>query len=603
MALHPSRPHPGVHARAALALLLRTGRRGRRLLCAGLLAALLTAGLGSGNALDAYPMPSQPANPHGTVTLPLAGSSDLGPVSPGTPLSLILVLHDPTTAQQTADLAALYSPRSPRFGHYLSPQTVAARYGPSPSTVAGVRSALQRLGLSARWTRGYDWMVVSGEARRMESAFGVHTRWYRSPRGTRYYASDRGPSVPSALRPYIAEVGPLSNYFEPIPQAAIPDGGLSPVDLLGVYDMAPLRNLGLDGTGQTVAFLEFDGYTQRSLDTFTAKYNLPAIHPQNKNPVPKAFLSETEMDLEVVHEIAPGAKLVVYYLDWSAMQKMSAADALTAVLDLQTRMVNENPRAVISQSWGMCENPLGKAQALAYKNLYDHADALGETVFTITHDDAAYNCLAGAPRGTAPSPEYLGIPLPGDAPGVTAVGGTRVSMSTNGGWYNETVWVNPAETIGTGGGVSVFYPRPAWQQGPGVQDLQRNPRNMRSVPDVSADGDPVSGAAICITDQHGASTWSLGGGTSQSAPIWAGIGALINQYLKQKDLPTAGFMNPAFYQIAAHPYPYRAFHDITLGNNLYYPATPDYDMASGLGTPDVWNLARDIKEYVRGHAP
>jgi len=73
--------------------------------------------------------------------------------------------------------------------------------------------------------------------------------------------------------------------------------------------------------------------------------------------------------------------------------------------------------------------------------------------------------------------------------------------------------------------------------------------------------------------------------------------------LKQEELPTAGFMNPAFYQIAAHPYPYRAFHDITLGNNLYYPATPDYDMASGLGTPDVWNLARDIEEYVRGHTP
>jgi kumamolisin len=59
-------------------------------------------------------------------------------------------------------------------------------------------------------------------------------------------------------------------------------------------------------------------------------------------------------------------------------------------------------------------------------------------------------------------------------------------------------------------------------------------------------------------------------------------------------------MNPALYRIAAHPTPFQAFHDVTMGSNLYYPATPGYDMASGLGTPDVWNLARDLEAYQRG---
>ena len=76
--------------------------------------------------------------------------------------------------------------------------------------------------------------------------------------------------------------------------------------------------------------------------------------------------------------------------------------------------------------------------------------------------------------------------------------------------------------------------------------------------------------------------------------VWAGITALINQYMHQRGLPPVGFLNPALYQIAAHPDPAVAFHDITDGTNLHYPATPGYDMASGLGTPDVENLAQNI---------
>jgi kumamolisin len=262
-------------------------------------------------------------------------------------------------------------------------------------------------------------------------------------------------------------------------------------------------------------------------------------------------------------------------------------------------MVSENPGAVISQSWGLCEKPLGQALADAYKNLYDHADALGESVFVSTGDNAAYQCLPQVPRGTAPSADTLAVPLPADAPGVTATGGTRLSLSSNHGWYNETVWEQPAETNGTGGGVSLYYNRPAWQQGTGVLDPLYNPRGMRSIPDVSADADPTSGVSIYIPIGN-SSQWAGGGGTSQSAPIWAGITALINQYLQGKQLHPVGFMNPALYRIAAHPTPFQAFHDVTMGSNLYYPATPGYDMASGLGTPDVWNLARDLEAYQRG---
>ncbi len=574
-------------------------RLSRPLLRNGLLAAAIVVGLVPSAVHQAQRTLAHSVDSDYGLALPLAGAADLGPVAPDTQLSLLLVLRDPSAAREDADLAALYSPRSPAYGHYMSTGDIAARYGPSPATATRVQNALRRMGLRASWQRGDDWMEVSGPASRLESAFGVHVRWYRSVHGARFYAGDRDPSLPAVLRSDVAEAGSISSYFQPIP-AAVPEGGLLPVDLLSAYDITPLRDAGIDGTGQTVVFFELDGFKQSSLDTFTSRFGLPAMLPVSKTPEPTATLSETEMDLEVVHEIAPGAKLVLYNLDWSSLQKMAASDALTAVLNLQSRMVDENPGAVISQSWGMCEKPLGKTEADAYKNVYDHADALGETVFAITHDDAAYNCLADAARGTPPSPTYLGVPLPGDAPGVTAVGGTRLSVNTNGGWYNETVWEYPGETIGTGGGVSVYYARPTWQQGPGVQDTRRNPGGMRSVPDVSADADSASGAAIYVTDQQGTQSWTMGGGTSQSAPIWAGIAALVNQYLQHKDLPRAGFLNPALYAIAADPSPYQAFHDITVGNNLYFPAGPGYDMATGLGTPDAWNLARDLESYAGG---
>jgi kumamolisin len=180
---------------------------------------------------------------------------------------------------------------------------------------------------------------------------------------------------------------------------------------------------------------------------------------------------------------------------------------------------------------------------------------------------------------------------------VTAVGGTRVSVNTDGTWHSETVWEQPLANMGAGGGLSALYPLPAWQQDSSIVNPQVNPRRMRQVPDVSADADPASGAAVYL-GAPGGRGWSSGGGTSQSAPIWAGMMALINEYLKQRGLGAIGFVNPALYRIAKTG-PLPAFHDITTGYNLLYPATTGHDLATGLGTPDAWNLAQDLEAYLR----
>ncbi len=556
-----------------------------------------------GEAVPAQNMASpRVANAHAgdPYALMVDQSTDLGAVAPGLRVSLVLGLKDPHAKSRAADYAAINTPHSGQFGQSLTSAQVAARYGPSPATMARVTTVLKRYGLSAQWQPGNTWAVITGPARAVESAFGVNVHWYRSSQGVHYFSADRVPVLPPALSDVATGLSRISSYF-PQPRQSVPSGGVTPTDLVSAYNMAPLRNMGLDGTGSTVAFLESDGgWNQQDFDTFTQKFNLPPLHPVlASGPSGKPPDGETEMDLEVVHEIAPGARLVVYNFPFQEEAQAATSDSatLTDWLKLQTQMLNDNKGGVLSMSMGLCEKIWDPTLAKAYKDAYDNTTPFRESVFVSTGDSAAYSCIITAPkRGTPPAPDYLGAELPSAVPGVTAVGGTRLSLTTDHAWYDETVWEYPVSTNGTGGGVSAYYSMPTWQKGNGVLNAQLNPKNMREVPDVSADADVASGAATYYGDSSGGH-WDEGGGTSQSAPIWAAMTVLINQYLQKQGLRPAGFLNPALYQIAASDP--NAFHDVTVGTNLYYPATPGYDMATGLGTPNAWNLAQDLAAYQR----
>jgi kumamolisin len=141
--------------------------------------------------------------------------------------------------------------------------------------------------------------------------------------------------------------------------------------------------------------------------------------------------------------------------------------------------------------------------------------------------------------------------------------------------------------------VSVGFARPPWQTGIGTGG-QLDQNNGRQIPDVAADADPATGTMIIVGGAIG-----QGGGTSLATPIWAGFTALIDQYLRSQHRPPVGFFNPLLYGLANGSPSFPPFHDITLGGNTLYPATPGYDMVTGLGSPDVWNLARDLASQSR----
>lgn len=537
---------------------------------------LLATACGASPATGPRPLPAGDA--FGAL---IANSRDLGPVATGRILQLVLDLSDPTRRQRADRLRAAHTPGSPDFGRSLTPLEYDQALGPSPAVVAGVRSALAGAGLQSAWQPGNPFLTVEGPAAAIDQEFRTRTHDYVARSGRHFYASAQDPVIPAPLQPAVTGASHLTDYGRARTQN-VPPGGLAPGDLASAYDFKPLRDLGLDGGGETVVFMEIDGFDQADLDGFSARFNLPPLRPAVKaGPTNLKPQGETTMDLEVVHAIVPQANLVLYN-----QKPTTNAQWLNAT----SAMVDANPGAVISISLGGCEPAAGQVFSDAEKSIYDKAAALGETVFVATGDSGAYTCLS-EDFGALPSDAYLGASAPAVYPGVTAVGGTRVSLRADGGWLSEEVWEEPAATAGGGGAISAFYARPDWQVGPGT-DSQYNPQRRRSIPDVAADADPASGVAILV-----GGGWGQGGGTSQSAPIWAGLTVLVNQYLKRQQQKPVGFLNPALYALAAGRPPFPPFHDVTIGGNLGFPATPGYDIASGLGTPDTWNLARDLEAY------
>jgi kumamolisin len=354
--------------------------------------------------------------------------------------------------------------------------------------------------------------------------------------------------------------------------------------MLAAYDVAPLRSLGMDGRGVTVVFPEIDGVDSAATSRFAQANRLPPFNIHFNGAGLKSG-DEATMDVEVVHAIAPRAKLVVFNFNGQVTNAQWTSQTLS--------MIRASAGDVISSSVGSCDGGYNSTDAADFASVLNEADVLRESMFASAGDNGAFDCIG---HGQTPGSAYLGVDMPAALPGVTGVGGTSVTASPSGSWQNETVWEGPIETAGTGGGISRFFTQPAWQVAPGVTAAdQINTAHMRMVPDVSADADPGSGMNLIFPAGSG-----QGGGTSQAAPIWAAITALIDEYLRVHGHQPVGFMNPALYYLArTHP-AYAPFHDVTVGSNLYYPAGPGYDMASGLGSPDAWNLARDLLRYQAG---
>jgi kumamolisin len=282
------------------------------------------------------------------------------------------------------------------------------------------------------------------------------------------------------------------------------------------------------------------------------------------------------MDLEVAHAIAPDAKLVVVSATAYTSLRSTLGEDLARMFGDADR---KYPGAVWSLSigWG-CESFYTAADMEPVEEALSKAAQHGTSAFDASGDTGGLECKSGEAFATPPDQSDVGLDAVASLPSMTSVGGTALSTDKDGGWIAEQAWTSSALSQGTSGGVSTMQKRPSWQRGVGVS--AQADRTRRLSPDVAADADPATGVRIIVDGEQ-----QQGGGTSQSAPIWAGLTVLMNQYLQAHGGTALGNINPLLYKAAASTP--AAFHDITLGADALDSAGRGYDLVTGLGTPNV----------------
>jgi uncharacterized repeat protein (TIGR01451 family) len=355
-----------------------------------------------------------------------------------------------------------------------------------------------------------------------------------------------------------------------------------------------INNLSLDGAGQTIAIVDAydDPAVYQSLDTFDSQFGAAATGPslygqygpassfltvvgQQGDPtaLPPAdpsgpgvanWETETALDVEWAHAMAPGAKIVLVEANSASLPDLMSAVQTAA---------RQPGVSVVSMSWGFQE---GLAVLGADEAAYDSSlTAPGVTFVASTGD-----------YGTA-DPEY-----PAFSPNVLAVGGTSLTVNADSSYKSETGWGYYSDGvgafIGSGGGISQFESQPAYQQG--IQST-----GYRTTPDVSFLADPATGAWIADPYNLPAdSPWEIVGGTSLSAPSWAGLLALVNQGRAAAGHATLNSGSPTEAQQTLYNLPQSDFNVIASGTNQGYNAAPGYNLVTGLGTPIANRLVPDM---------
>jgi kumamolisin len=266
-----------------------------------------------------------------------------------------------------------------------------------------------------------------------------------------------------------------------------------------------------------------------------------------------------------------------------------------AILAYQ-QIATDNTAQIVSTSWGLCEANTTSTLVSSENTAAMQMAMQGQSVFAATGDSGAYEC----------GNSNIAVQDPSTQPYFTAVGGTSFGSFDPGSDPNptyptgqEVIWNNGCSSTGChgsdGGGVSTLWGDPGFQAGaPGVDESgysqsgsycnQSSGVPCREVPDVALNADPQTGYSVYCTDPGDSlcGGWGQIGGTSAAAPLWAGIAALLD--VQQRGL--VGQFTSFLYQLDPNGYNSQ-YHDITQGDNGFYPAGADYDMASGIGTPDI----------------
>jgi len=492
-----------------------------------------------------------------------------------------------------ADAAAkaVSDPHSSSYGHYLTPQQFRQSFAPSQAQVGAVQSWLRGQGFTIDYTpQNNHYVAAEGTVAQTNAAFGTTLRLY-NVRGKTLRSPDADVSIPNSLASVVTGVlgldesdtfvrpdnngakappspgfrnaPPLSAFWaEQVSPYAYPAGfndvsdpptapwavrGNTPDSIKGAYGISS----DFDGAGQTVAII--DAYASPTIlqdaNQWSVNRGLPTMsnsqftqviapgtlhRPQNKKQDPQGWYGEETLDVEAVHGMAPAAK-IVYVGAPNNYQDLDAA---------MNHVVDRHLAQIVTNSYGFDTTellPPGYVKPMEDTLVQAAAEGIG--VYFSSGDNGDESSSFGFPT----------TDWPASSPWVTAVGGTSLGVTENNtraletGWGTSTyscdstthVCTRDGWLYGSGGGVSVVFPKPWYQSGLDISG--------RGVPDVAAVGDPQTGLLVGQTqafpDGNYYDEYRIGG-TSLSSPIFAGLMALADQ----KAGFAHGFANPAFYE-------------------------------------------------------
>jgi kumamolisin len=565
------------------------------------------------------PAPAQPHHPRGGHGVPLGGAIPRA-ISHGTrgareDAARVLTISVSLGIQHQNALEQLIrdqqNPKSTSYHKYLTPQAFTDQFGASPDAVAAVRTFLRDTGFTVTGVSANRLQInATGTVAQAEQAFQTTISQYQLDKRT-VYAPDTLPLLPDALAANVIAVTGLDSIIryrpalQRTPQAPAhpstgPGGGYTPTELRAAYDAASLIGAGGDGTSQRIAIFELAPYISYDVSGYHSYYFGTPFSP-SQHSVDGALVScalpntycdvpgvlEADLDVEVVAALATSATQDV----------CTGPNTGAGILDTYQAVATDNVDKVVSTSWGLCEAYSGDRFMRALDGVFAQMASQGQTIFAAAGDTGSDDCQTGGSSSPA-------VDSPAGDPYVVGVGGTSLTLAAGPSYGSEVAWNNSGpphlRAIATGGGVSSFFSRPSWQQG---MNMPAALPQLRLVPDVSANADPYIGYSIYCTsvpDCGGFAVWSMYGGTSAAAPLWAAITADINSYLLANAKPAVGWINAALYQLLGNAQTYAPFHDVTSGNNVVnstpgYSAGACFDEVTGAGSPDAWNLARDFQ--------
>jgi kumamolisin len=474
----------------------------------------------------------------------------------------------------------------------LTAAEVGTQFGASDDAVKRVSDTFTGLGLSVLASDAATRTVkLGGPVNAMEEAFQVKLMQFDGIRGP-YRGRIGALHVPAALQDDIVGVFGLDNrravrrrpdsarkrhVVDRTVAAARKRPWFFPAELATAYDFPDG-----DGSGQTIGLLEFGGgFFAEDLARFgqaAGLASLPTVVPISVDKMPTdtndEATGEVMLDVEVLAGLCPKATIPVWFSQFTEKGWVDALDA--AMHDPQYK-----PQ-VLSISWGYAEDvSVWTASAVKQVNeALQEAALMGITICVASGDDGSSDGINDG---------HAHCDFPSSSPYVLAVGGTLLRTGTR---RSERAWKDGdgVRTDGggsTGGGVSTRIPRPAWQSGLDIAPVNPGQAGGRIVPDVAANASANTGYFVVAGGQQ-----EISGGTSASAPLWAGLVARINQQLASSG-KRVGYLTPLLYGAVpggTGALGKQACNDIHTGDNITahvggFKSTSGFDAVTGWGSP------------------